>query len=234
MTDHRLEVLGRLTVFGVLPVIVLEDVEAAPPLGDALLAGGLPVAEVTFRTVTAAEVIRRLAHRSGLLVGAGTVTRVAQVDEAVAAGARFVVSPGVSAAVVRRCHELDVPCIPGVATATEIMAARDLGVDTLKLFPAEPLGGLAAVRALGGPFPDVRFVPTGGITGTSAPGYLAEPTVLAVGGSWMVPGAAVLEGRWNEVATLVAAAARIGQQRASREGSSDERPQWRTKRRVTE
>lgn len=175
-------VLGRR----IIPVVVLEELETAVPVGEALAAGGLPVAEVTFRTAIAAAAIRLIATETDVVVGAGTVVRSEQVDEAVEAGALFIVTPGLSASVIGRCRELEVPVIPGVATATEVIAALDLGLDLLKLFPAEAAGGVALLRALRGPFPDVRFVPTGGISAANAASYLALPSVAAVGGSWMV------------------------------------------------
>ena len=172
--------------YGIVPVVVLQELDTAVPVAAALAEGGLPVAEVTFRTVVAADAIARIAAETDVLVGAGTVVRPEQVDEAVAAGAQFIVTPGLSARVIERCRELDVLVIPGVATATEVIAALDLGLDLLKLFPAEAAGGIALLRALRGPFPDVRFVPTGGISAANAAAYLALPSVAAVGGSWIV------------------------------------------------
>jgi len=187
-----------------VPVVVLDDAAAAEPLADALAAGGLPIAEVTFRTEAAAESIARMSAHGGVTVGAGTVTRPEQVDAAVDAGASFVVSPGLSAAVVRRCQERGVFALPGATTATEIMAALELGVSVVKFFPAGTSGGAAAVAALSAPFPGVRFVPTGGIDAGSASDYLALRSVLAVGGSWMVPRAAIAAGDFARVRELVA------------------------------
>ncbi len=184
----------------IVPVVVLDDPAKADALGAALVEGGLPVAEATFRTPEAAAVLRRLAERDDLVVGAGTVLTERQVDQALEAGARFVVSPGLSAAVVRRCQEAGVPVIPGVTTPSEIMQALDLGLDTVKFFPAEANGGLSTIKALAAAFPQVRFMPTGGITAESAPAYLAHPSVAAVGGSWMVAGDLLKAGRWDEVA----------------------------------
>lgn len=197
------QVLGQHRV---VPVVVLDDVDRADDLGAALVAGGLPVAEVTFRTPHAVKVLSRLADNTELLVGAGTVLTAEQVDQAHEAGARFVVSPGLSAQVVHRCRVLGLPVIPGISTASEIMRALDLSVDLVKFFPAEYSGGLPAIRALSAAFPQLRFVPTGGITAGSAPAYLAYPAVAAVGGSWMVPPALLDAGRWDEVAALCAAA----------------------------
>ena len=184
MTEH--DVLLALLSGRIVPVVVLDDLETAVPVASALAEGGLPVAEITFRTAVAAAAIRRIAGETDALVGAGTVVRSEQVDEAVDAGARFIVTPGLSLPVIERCRELDVLVIPGVATATEVIAALDQGLDLLKLFPAEAAGGIALLRALRGPFPDVRFVPTGGISAANAASYLALPSVAAVGGSWMV------------------------------------------------
>lgn len=196
---------GVLGGHRVVPVVVLDDVGKADDLGAALVTGGLPVAEATFRSPEAVAVLRRLAERSELLVGAGTVITATQVDLAHDAGARFVVSPGLSAAVVRRCQTLGLPVFPGVSSATEIIAALDLGVETVKFFPAEASGGLATIKALAAAFPQVRFVPTGGITAETAPSYLAHRAVAAVGGSWMVAPDLLAAGRWDEVAARCAA-----------------------------
>jgi 2-dehydro-3-deoxyphosphogluconate aldolase/(4S)-4-hydroxy-2-oxoglutarate aldolase len=194
-----LDVLSRVRV---VPVVVLDDAGDAPALADALLAGGLPIAEVTFRTPAAVAAIRLMARHDDLVVGAGTVTTAQHVDQARDAGARFVVSPGISRAVVRRCRELDLPVLPGTATATDIMTALDEGVSTVKFFPAGPSGGLGSIDALSGPFPHVRFVPTGGVNPDNAPAYLAHRAVLAVGGTWMVPRSAVTARDTGTVARL--------------------------------
>lgn len=189
----------------VIPVVVLDDPDRADALGAALVAGGLPVAEATFRTPGATAVLRRLSARDDLVVGAGTVITTDQVDLAHDLGVRFVVSPGLSVDVVRRCQALDLPVIPGVSTATEIMVALDLGLDVVKLFPAEASGGLSTVKALAAAFPQVRFVPTGGITADNAPAYLAHPAVAAVGGSWMVAPDLLAHDQWDEVSARCAA-----------------------------
>lgn len=170
----------------VVPVLALNDPDTGVWLADQLVGGGLPIVEVTFRTDRATEVLAAMAHNPGLTVGAGTVTTAAQVRIAHEAGARFVVSPGLSEEVVHACRAIDLPVIPGVATATEIMAALELGLRTLKFFPAERLGGVAMLSALAPVFPDVSFVPTGGITAANARQYLDLPSVLAIGGSWML------------------------------------------------
>lgn len=200
MTD----VLDRLAAHRLVPVVVLDEARDAGPLADALVAGGLPVAEVTFRTAAAADAIRAMADRGDVLVGAGTVVTPAQVDEAVAAGARYLVSPGTSRAVVERAQEHGVPVLPGAVTATEVQAALELGLTTVKFFPAGTSGGSAAIAALAAPFAGVRFVPTGGVGPGNLDRYLALPAVAAVGGSWMVPRDRIRAGDLDGVRTLVA------------------------------
>ncbi|MEE6272111.1 bifunctional 4-hydroxy-2-oxoglutarate aldolase/2-dehydro-3-deoxy-phosphogluconate aldolase [Georgenia sp. MJ206] len=198
------EILERLTDARLVPVVVLDDAAAAADLGAALVEGGLPVAEVTFRTAAAADSIRAMSANGDLLVGAGTVLTAGQVDEAVDAGARFVVSPGFSRAVVDRCAKRGVLALPGAVTASEVMMALEAGLTTVKFFPAETSGGAAAIKALAAPFGGVRFVPTGGIGPDNIAEYLALPAVAAIGGSWMVPRAAVAAGDFAQVAALVA------------------------------
>ncbi|WP_144680475.1 bifunctional 4-hydroxy-2-oxoglutarate aldolase/2-dehydro-3-deoxy-phosphogluconate aldolase [Cellulosimicrobium sp. TH-20] len=184
----------------VVPVVVVDDAAQGVLVASALRDGGLPVAEVTFRTAGARAAIEAIAREvPDVLVGAGTVVTAAQVDEAVDAGARFLVSPGLSAAVVRRAQELGVPVVPGVATPTDVIAALDLGLDVVKLFPANVLGGPAAVKAFSAPFPGLRFVPTGGVGAANLLDYLALPAVLAAGGSWMVDAALVRAGDTAEI-----------------------------------
>lgn len=200
MTD----VLDRLAAHRLVPVVVLDEARDAGPLADALVAGGLPVAEVTFRTAAAGDAVRAMADRGDVLVGAGTVVTPAQVDEAVAAGARYLVSPGTSRAVVERAQEHGVPVLPGAVTATEVQAALELGLRTVKFFPAGTSGGSAAIAALAAPFAGVRFVPTGGVGPGNLDQYLALPAVAAVGGSWMVPRDRIRAGDLDGVRTLVA------------------------------
>jgi 2-dehydro-3-deoxyphosphogluconate aldolase/(4S)-4-hydroxy-2-oxoglutarate aldolase len=199
-------VCGEIATARLVPVIVLEEAAAAAALADALVAGGLRCAEVTFRTAAAEAALKNMAADGRLLVGAGTVINREQVDRAVAAGARFLVSPGFSPAVARHCAALGVPLFPGVATATDIIAALDEGYDVVKFFPAEPLGGLSMIGALAAPFPGVRFIPTGGITAAHLPGYLAHRSVLAVGGSWMVAPRLIASRNWPEITRLTAEA----------------------------
>ena len=193
-------VLDELAAHGVIPVVTMADAGRATDLGDALVAGGLPLVEVTLRTPAGLDAIRAMAARGDLLVGAGTVTSIEQADAAVAAGARFVVSPGLDAEVVRHCTARDIAVLPGVTTPTEVQAAARLGVSVVKLFPAEVVGGLALVQALAGPFPEIRFVPTGGITPDSLVNYLRCPAVAAVGGSWLATSALLASEDWNAVA----------------------------------
>jgi 2-dehydro-3-deoxyphosphogluconate aldolase/(4S)-4-hydroxy-2-oxoglutarate aldolase len=201
-----LDVLAALSTARLVPVVVLDDAADADALAGALVAGGLPVAEVTFRTSAAQESIRVMAARGDILVGAGTVLSPTQVDQAVAAGASYVVSPGLSRAVVERCQEHGVLALPGAVTATEIQCALELGVTTVKFFPAGSSGGAPAVAALAAPFGGVRFVPTGGIGPKNLADYLSIPAVAAVGGSWMVPRDLVNAGDFAGVTQLTAAA----------------------------
>jgi 2-dehydro-3-deoxyphosphogluconate aldolase/(4S)-4-hydroxy-2-oxoglutarate aldolase len=202
-------VLARVAELAILPVAVLSDAAQAAPLGAALVAGGLPCVEVTFRTDAAEEAIREAARNPDLLVGAGTVLCPEQVDRAVAAGARFVVTPGFSLAVVKACRDAGVPVVPGVSTATEILMALDAGVDVVKFFPAEASGGIPALKALSAPFGAVRFIPTGGVSAANVGDYLALPSVLAVGGTWMVAPALVESGAYDEIRRLTAEAASL-------------------------
>ncbi len=186
-----------------VPVIVIDDVDVASRLGATLVENGLPIAEVTLRTPAAVGAIEQMAEIPGLLVGAGTVLTVEQVDRAARAGARFIVSPGFDADVVRRSLELDLLPIPGVATATEVQAALRVGAALLKFFPAGPLGGPVALRALAAPFRNVRFVPTGGIGPEDLTAYLELDCVAAVGGSFMVPPVALRVGNHREIGRQV-------------------------------
>lgn len=204
--------LDTLCATRLVPVVVLDDAADAGRLGDALVDGGLPVAEVTFRTAAAADAIRVLADRGDILVGAGTILTPDQVDQAVAAGATFVVSPGLSRAVVERCREHGVLPLPGAVTATEIQAAMELGLTTVKFFPAGASGGARAIAALAAPFGGVTFVPTGGVGPDDLGEYLSIPAVAAVGGSWMVPRDRIRAGDFDEVRRLTAQAVALAQQ----------------------
>jgi 2-dehydro-3-deoxyphosphogluconate aldolase/(4S)-4-hydroxy-2-oxoglutarate aldolase len=194
----------------VVPVVVLDNPDQALPLGKALLAGGIDVVEVTLRTDAGLEGIRRLSTLPGMHVGAGSVLVPDQVDQVVEAGARFVVSPGLSVDVVQRCRALDVPALPGVATASDLMTASSLGLDEVKFFPAGLLGGPAAIRALAAPFTRMSFMPSGGVNADNMGDYLALPAVPAVSGSWMVDPALLQDGRWDEVTARSSAAVASG------------------------
>ncbi|SDO40760.1 2-keto-3-deoxy-phosphogluconate aldolase [Microbacterium sp. ru370.1] len=190
----------------IVPVVVLDDASFAPDLADALTAGGIPCAEITLRTPAALDAIRAVAGRSDFAVGAGTVLTAAQVDAAVDAGATYLVSPGFDDAVAQRAAQRGVPLVPGIATATEIQRAIAAGLDHLKVFPAAAVGGTAALKAFAGPFPGVRFLPSGGVSATNAAEYLALPSVFAVSGSWMVPASALAAGDAETVRALSAEA----------------------------
>jgi 2-dehydro-3-deoxyphosphogluconate aldolase/(4S)-4-hydroxy-2-oxoglutarate aldolase len=195
-----------LTDSRVVPVVVINHADRAAAIGEALVAGGIPVAEVTFRTAAASQAIRRMSANPDLLVGAGTVLSADQVDQAFDAGARFIVSPGLSMDVVRRAQQLELPVFPGAVTPTEMMAALDLGLTILKFFPAGTYGGPAALKALAGPFPQLRFIPTGGVSARNLGDYLALPNVVAVGGSWMVSTGAIDAGDTATISRLCAEA----------------------------
>jgi 2-dehydro-3-deoxyphosphogluconate aldolase/(4S)-4-hydroxy-2-oxoglutarate aldolase len=207
MTTPFRQALARLRI---VPVIVIDRPEDAWPVAQALKAGGLPCAEITFRTAGAVAAMREIARDPDIMLGAGTVLRAEQVDEALDAGAMFVVSPGLSADVVRRCQTRGVPVLPGVATATEILHALDAGIDVVKFFPAEAMGGHATVRALAAAYGTVGFVPTGGVTADNAGTYFSLPSVVAVGGSWMVPPSLVAAGRFDEITALTRHAVLLG------------------------
>lgn len=192
---------------GIVPVVVIDDEDAAPELAAALTAGGIGCAEITLRTRAGIGAITRIAQSApGFLVGAGTVLDADDVDRVADAGARFVVSPGLDPAVVTRALELGLEALPGVATASELQHARRLGLSRVKFFPAGQLGGLATIEALAAPFPDMRFLPSGGVGPQNAAAYLASPAVFAVSGSWMVPRDALAGRDWARVSRLSAEA----------------------------
>ncbi|MFC8702794.1 bifunctional 4-hydroxy-2-oxoglutarate aldolase/2-dehydro-3-deoxy-phosphogluconate aldolase [Streptomyces anulatus] len=195
----------------VVPVVVLHDAADAVPLARALVAGGLPAIEVTLRTPAALESIRAMAAEvPGAVVGAGTVISPEHVRDTVDAGARFLVSPGWTDALLEAMKASGVPFLPGASTTSEVVALLERGVREMKFFPAEAAGGTAYLKALSAPLPQARFCPTGGISLASAPSYLALPNVGCVGGSWMVPGDAVAAKDWDRVARLAAEAAALG------------------------
>lgn len=193
----------------VIPVLVIDQLEQAVPLAQALVRGGLPVLEVTLRTAAALDAMRAMAAVPGAVIGAGTVLDAAQFDAAIAAGAQFAVSPGLTPALAQAAQARAVPLLPGAATASEVMAAREAGFDCLKFFPAASSGGAASLKGFASVFPQVRFCPTGGITAETASQYLALPNVVCVGGSWLAPKAALDTGDWSAVEHLAQAAARL-------------------------
>ncbi|MFI2757545.1 bifunctional 4-hydroxy-2-oxoglutarate aldolase/2-dehydro-3-deoxy-phosphogluconate aldolase [Streptomyces echinatus] len=195
----------------VLPVVVLADAADAVPLARALVAGGLPAIEVTLRTPAALDAIRAIsAEVPRAVVGAGTVITPEQVEACTAAGARFLVSPGWTQALLEAMRGSGVPYLPGVSTASEVVALLERGVREMKFFPAQAAGGTPYLRSLAGPLPQARFCPTGGIGPATAPEYLALPNVTCVGGSWMVPADAVAAGDWGRIEELARAAAGLG------------------------
>lgn len=197
--NRSLEVLRQVRL---LPLVVITDPSAAAPLGQTLVHAGLPIMEIALRTPAALDAIRAASKTPHLCVGAGTVVRADQVAEVAEAGAQFVVTPAFDLDIVRVCAQRGLAVIPGTATATEIHNAVRAGLDTVKFFPAASLGGPAAIRAISAAYPAVRFVPTGGITADTCGAYLAEAAVLAVGGSWMVPGSALDRADFAEIAEL--------------------------------
>jgi 2-dehydro-3-deoxyphosphogluconate aldolase/(4S)-4-hydroxy-2-oxoglutarate aldolase len=207
------EVLVKLGEFGVVPVVAIERAEDASALGQALLDGGLPCAEITFRTAAAEEAIRHIANdHPDVLTGAGTVMSVEQAAKAIEAGAQFIVSPGFDAKVVDYCIERGVPVTPGVVTPTEINMALNKGLNVLKFFPAEAMGGAKVLKAIGGPYQDVKFIPTGGIGPGNLPDYLSLSLVHACGGSWLVKRSLISAGQFDEIARLAREAVKLVQQ----------------------
>lgn len=193
----------------VIPVLVVEDAAKAAPLAGALVDGGILALEVTLRTPAALAVITAMSKVDGAIAGAGTVLNADDARRAVDAGARFLVSPGLTEPLARAAAELGVPLLPGIATAADIMRGLDLGLTRFKFFPAETSGGAAAVKAFGGPFAHVAFCPTGGITLANAPSYLGLANVLCVGGSWLAPADALAAGDWVRITGLARAAAAL-------------------------
>jgi 2-dehydro-3-deoxyphosphogluconate aldolase / (4S)-4-hydroxy-2-oxoglutarate aldolase len=196
----------------IMPVLVVEDVACALPLAMALVDGGLPALEVTLRTPAALQVIAQMAQVKGAIVGAGTLLTPADVRAAKEAGATFGVSPGVTDDLLDACEAENLPLIPGAATASEAMRLLARGYDLQKFFPAEASGGAPALKALGGPLPQVTFCPTGGISPKNALSYLSLPNVICAGGSWVAPSDLVKSGKWAEIAELARAAAKLGPQ----------------------
>ena len=204
------EILKEIEGYGIVPVVKIENAADALPLGKAILAGGLPLAEITFRTAAAEEVIRTLTERvPELIVGAGTVLTTEQAGKAIRAGARFIVSPGFNPKVVSFCREQGVPVIPGVNSPTQIEAAMECGLRVMKFFPAEESGGAAFLKAVAAPYEGIRFIPTGGINAANLISYLSLKNVIACGGSWMVKTELISTGKFEEITKLTREAVRI-------------------------
>ncbi|GHU66322.1 hypothetical protein FACS1894184_04010 [Clostridia bacterium] len=195
-----MDLLPVLERYGLIPAVKVNDAADAAPIGEALIRGGLPVAEFTFRTPAAEEAIKLAAEAlPDLVLGAGTVLSVEQAERAVKAGAKFIVAPGFNPKVVTWCLENDITVIPGVATGSEIEVAQELGIKAVKFFPAEQLGGLAALKALSGPYYEMKFVPTGGVSEKNIAEYLSFPKVLACGGSWFTKDEYIAAKAWDKV-----------------------------------
>ena len=193
----------RLEEYGVVPVVVLKDTKDAIPLADALIEGGLSCAEVTFRTDAAEESIRLMSEKyPEMLVGAGTILTIEQVDRAVNAGAKFIVSPGFDAEIVDYCLDKNIPVFPGCITPSEVAQAVKRGLKVIKFFPAEQAGGVAMIKAMGAPYTMVKFMPTGGISAKNLSEYLSCSNIVCCGGSWMVKGDLITEGKFDEITAL--------------------------------
>ena len=205
-----MNVTETIQKMGVVPVVVLNDAKDAAPLAKALCEGGLPCAEVTFRTDAAEESIRIMATEfPEMFVGAGTVLTVEQVDRAVAAGAKFIVSPGFDSEIVDYCLSKEIPVFPGCITPSEVSQAVKRGLKVVKFFPAEQFGGVATIKALAAPFTGVKFMPTGGVNAKNLESYLSCDKIVACGGSWMVKGDLVKAGKFDEIKALVEEAVQL-------------------------
>ncbi len=193
------ESIDLLAHHRIIPTVVIDDLKTAKPLSDALVAGGLPIVEVTLRTPDSLAALERIIDRRDMIVGAGTVTTLAQFDAAWRLGVRFIVTPGLDENILRHGRRRDVLVIPGAVTPTEIMQAQNLGVSLVKFFPSHAFGGLSAIEALAGPFPKMQFLPTGGVNFDNLPSYLKNPSIVACGGTWMAKREWIQEGQWEKV-----------------------------------
>ena len=203
-------VLERVYEIGIIPVIAFNSVDEAIPLCKALMDGGLPAAEVTFRTACAEECIKKIHEElPNMLLGAGTVLTVEQVEQARAAGAKFIVSPGYNEDVVKHCIDIDLPVLPGTVTPSEVTAAENLGLKVTKFFPASQYGGLNTIKALAAPFVGHRFMPTGGVSTANVEEYLSSSAIIACGGTWMVKPALFADGDFSKVEEMTAEAAAV-------------------------
>ncbi|HJC63480.1 MAG TPA: bifunctional 4-hydroxy-2-oxoglutarate aldolase/2-dehydro-3-deoxy-phosphogluconate aldolase [Candidatus Blautia merdavium] len=203
-------VAEKFAGYGVVPVVVLDDAKDAAPLAKALVEGGLPCAEVTFRTAAAEESIKIMTSEyPDMFVGAGTVLTIDQVDRAVAAGAKFIVSPGFDPEIVDYCISKDIPVFPGCITPSEVAQAVKRGLKVVKFFPAEQFGGVATIKAMAAPYVGLKFMPTGGISAKNLENYLSCDKIVACGGSWMVKGDLVKAGKFDEIKALTAEAVKL-------------------------
>lgn len=201
------DLLDQLEEIGVMPVITIDNADDAVSLAKALQAGGIPCGEFTFRTSAAADAIQRVAEAlPDFLVGAGTVLNVEQGKAAVAAGSRFIISPGFSPQLASYCSFANVLYLPGIMTPTELMAALDHGINTVKFFPAKVAGGLPALKAMAAPFPQVRFMPTGGVNVDNLADYLSHPRIVSCGGSWLTPKGLIADGKFDQITSIAAEA----------------------------
>ncbi len=197
---HAIQSILRLAP--VIPVIILDDVSQARPLAEALIAGGLPILEVTLRTPNALKIMQEMAKVTGAIVGSGTVRHALHMQQSVDAGCRFMVSPGISPRILDAADDIGIPLLPGIATPSEAMTASERGYSYLKFFPAEANGGAPVLKAFASPLPDITFCPTGGIDLAKARIYLSLPNVICVGGSWILPADALASGDWKRIEQL--------------------------------
>lgn len=210
MAQNTAKLTPILSAAPVVPVIVLDDLDAAAPLAEALVKGGLPALEVTLRTPNALAIIKEMAGIEGAFVGSGTVRNQQQIEQSIEAGAQFMVSPGAPSTLLSAAEQYDVPLLPGISTATEAMAAADAGYSYLKLFPAEAVGGAKLLKSFASPLPDLKFCPTGGVSPQNAMDYLSLPNVICVGGSWIVPSDAIKNRDFGKIEELAREAAQLG------------------------
>ncbi|MBO6131321.1 MAG: bifunctional 4-hydroxy-2-oxoglutarate aldolase/2-dehydro-3-deoxy-phosphogluconate aldolase [Treponema sp.] len=207
------EVLSQIEKTGIVPVVVLKNAKDAAPLAQSLLEGGLPCAEITFRTEAALESIKTIAEKfPQILLGAGTVLSAEQADRAMDSGAKFIVTPGLNPKVVEHCIKKGYTVCPGIMTPSELEQALSFGLDTVKFFPAENAGGIKMIKAISAPYPRVKFMPTGGINAANVREYLASDKILACGGSWMVKGDLISEGNFSEILRLTKEASLIAKE----------------------
>jgi 2-dehydro-3-deoxyphosphogluconate aldolase/(4S)-4-hydroxy-2-oxoglutarate aldolase len=211
MSQDTAALRATLSLSPVIPVLVLDDLEAARPLAEALVGGGLPVLEVTLRTPNALRIITEMARVQGAIVGSGTVRSPLQMEHSVDSGAQFMVSPGASPRLLEAAEDYAIPLLPGIGTPTEAMTAAEHGYTFLKFFPAEALGGADVLKAYASPLPDIKFCPTGGITMEKARTYLGLPNVICVGGSWVMPADALAAKDYRRIETLAREAAALRQ-----------------------